>query len=226
MPPPPIRSTKIFKCPYCPVVVSWKDSLKRHLAISCKNNPDRTEGQTIWFICPGAGCDARYSSRDSLRRHIKTKHTKDDTLSEYKATIVSRKKPKRKKSTFTFVKGKNGKSHKRKRRSEWSNEEKAKFQELYQDGTNKDWKAIAEALNASEGCNKTATQVRTHAYTTKRKKAPKPSAGYQYDVKAARHESDRLLKEEQNGNADIVTTSTSNNDVLTITVNGGNHMTL
>ena len=77
MPPPPIRSTKIFKCPYCPVVVSWKDSLKRHLAISCKNNPDRTEGQTIWFICPGAGCDARYSSRDSLRRHIKTKHKKD-----------------------------------------------------------------------------------------------------------------------------------------------------
>ena len=102
MPPPPIRSTKIFKCPYCPVVVSWKDSLKRHLAISCKNNPDRTEGQTIWFICPGAGCDARYSSRDSLRRHIKTKHKKDDTLSEYKATIVSRKKPKRKNSKLTY----------------------------------------------------------------------------------------------------------------------------
>ena len=136
----------------------------------------------MFFACPT--CDSKYTSRDSLRRHIKSKHASDGTMQLYKSKIQQRKAPKRKKSEFTYVHGKNGTVHKRKRRTEWSKDEKALFQRLHSQ-YNKDWKAIAEKIGT-----KTANQIRTHAYTCIRKKPPQPRPGYTYDSKAARKESD------------------------------------
>ena len=184
MPPSARKSGTKFYCPYCPTVVSWKDSLKRHIGIKHNDN-------AIFFECPSSSCGQRYTSRDSLRRHIKLKHVNDNTLTVYKSTIKDRKAPKRKKSGYTIVKDKQGKSHKRKRRVEWSKEEKVLFEKLSA-LHDKNWKLIAENIPT-----KTAVQVRTHAYTRIRKKAPRPTEGYKYDVKAAKLASDKILVEEE-----------------------------
>ena len=197
MPPDPKKSQERFQCPYCPVVVSWKDSLKRHIFIK------HSETQ-VFFACPT--CDTKYTSRDSLRRHIKSKHASDGTMQLYKSKIQQRKAPKRKKSAFTYVHGKNGTVHKRKRRTEWSKDEKALFQRLHSQ-YNKDWKAIAEKIGT-----KTANQIRTHAYTCIRKKPPQPRPGYTYDSKAARKESDRILAEEEAKRSKITDVTTSSHD--------------
>ena len=94
MPPDPKKSQERFQCPYCPVVVSWKDSLKRHIFIK------HSETQ-VFFACPT--CDTKYTSRDSLRRHIKSKHASDGTMQLYKSKF-NRKAPKRRNRVYVHSK--------------------------------------------------------------------------------------------------------------------------
>ena len=108
-------------------------------------------------------CNNKYSSKDSLKRHMKTKHPEETSLVAFASKVSGKKGVKRKKAEFTDVHGKDGSVHKRKRRSEWTTEEKALFVQLL-DIHKRDWNAIADRLGT-----KTASQVRAHAYARIRK---------------------------------------------------------
>ena len=154
MPPEPKVSKQLFYCPYCDVVVSWKDSLKRHILSKHSNN-------AVDYTC--LFCNNKYSSKDSLKRHMKMKHPEEASLVAFASKVSGKKGVKRKKAEFTVVHGKDGSVHKRKRRSEWTTEEKALFVQLL-DIHKRDWNAIADRLGT-----KTASQVRAHAYARIRK---------------------------------------------------------